>query len=116
MSERLILELALRSMDDPSALPVLGDAVQETGWFDARVMSVMWPVKRPREGWSQDQRLQAKRHREMIRITAPSTFALLAARPARVWACAIAAVLLFGAWRQRGWWPVVRRASLFSIA
>jgi len=110
MSERLILELALRSMDDPSALPVLGDAVQEAGWCDVRVMSVMWPI---REGWTRDLRLQARRHREATLITAPAMFAAFASRPSRGWACAIAAVLLFGAWRQRGRWPVVRRTPLY---
>lgn len=110
--QRVILRLALQALVDPDVLPVLGDAVIESGWFDPRVMQVMWPLgKAPRHGWrTKRKRDRAKVDREAHKTGYPLMFAGVAASPTTSWARAIAAVLLFGGWRKRRW-PMVERCG-----
>jgi hypothetical protein len=135
--KRRLVDLAVLSLTDSQALPVLADAVQEAGWFDARVMQVMWPWRGARtmntrkrmSAWDRDRRkldkLAWRRERlELERLAwlagMPDHFATYAAKPDREWARAILAVLLFGDWPKRKFgpsagptgspWPVVARS------
>ena len=76
-------KLALAACEDDAALPVLGDAVLESGWVDRRVCRLMLAYSA----------VESKaKHREY------------AAAPTREWARACAAVLMFGGW-AKGYWP-----------
>lgn len=79
---------AFRALEDPSALPVLGDVVLECGWSDARV-DALCP---PKDGIEH------------------------AAAPTDAWARAIAAVHLFGDWDNTPAYPwAVVRAALAPL-
>lgn len=74
-----LLPLALQAVDDPDALPVLGDAVIESGWDDeAQYPLEPYALIAPRLLGSPDQ-------------------------PTREWAWAIVAVLLFKDWQTTPW-------------
>jgi len=107
-AEAQILELALSAMDDECGAPVLGDAVLEHGWFDPRVMQVLWPLgPAVRNGY------RTRKHRQRVQLERdgalagyPEMFASFASAPTKAWARAIAAVLLFGRW-QHGRWRLI---------
>lgn len=112
----ILLQLALRAMDDEESLPVLGDLVLETQWFDRRVMQTMWPRSKRRV------RLRTERERERERIARkawdaglPEFFRGLAAKPTKAWARAIVAVLLFGKWPRKRF-PLGQGLQLYSNA
>ncbi len=86
-----IRELAILALDDPDAVGVLGDAVQESGWFDRRALYLLRPNTRPR-GHQQRK------------------FRRLSAAPNAEWARAIAAVFLFGGWASTRW-PAIDRCQ-----
>ncbi len=94
--EALLLALALRALDDPDFLPVLGDAVQETKWTHPELMYLVggednftvqgkkWPSNKPDNSrtWVQDDGDRS-------------------ATPTKKWAAAVA-VLCLG-WRTEPW-------------
>ncbi len=90
--------LALASLDDAGAAAVLGDLVLETRWFDMRVMPLL-------------NRAQYARAADSARRKAHFR---LAAKGARAWARAVAAVVLFGEWPDTYrlvdmHWPIMER-------
>ncbi len=109
MDSRLF-DLVTQALAEPEALPVLGDYVLESGWFDARVLQVMWPItKYPRNGYRTKKiRDRAKVDREAHKAGYPMMFHGIAAKPTTAWARGILAVLLFGTWKQRPW-PLTKR-------
>lgn len=89
MTPPLVLELALAALTDREVLPVLGDAVLESGWFDERVHQL---VVRDRHVSG------AKNYRRFMRQ---------ASKPTPDWGRAVLAVALFGGWSETRW-PVRR--------
>lgn len=81
MSDDLILQLALRAMHDEDALPVMLDAIEETGW-DATPAKWLWEDNRDLT-WTES--------------------------PARTWPRSVAAVLLFADWPTS--WPLADRCQ-----
>lgn len=89
----LVARLALQAIDDETALPVLGDAVQEARWSDRRVIDLMY------RGRARENETAATVIRSMWR----EQFAHFSAHPTPEWARAVAAVGLFGRWSKRPW-------------
>jgi len=125
MSDRLH-ELAIAALDDPDAAVVLGDYVLETGWFDRRVMRVIWPFWYSRQGTTPKPKGKTRRslvkERRGIERRAwtagyPDEFWSRAAAPTEEWARAVWTVLFFAAWpaafvdgaSKWGFWPVTDR-------
>lgn len=111
--EPRILPLAILALDDPRALPVLGDAILEAGWFDKRVMQLMLPLKPVGRTASPAQRERARRLRAEFRAGYPEAFLAFASQETtgltrQRWARAVAAVLLFGGWSKKRWSGVPR--------
>lgn len=104
-----LLPLAVQALEDADARVVLCDAIQEAAWFDPRVMQIVYPMAPyPPHGFrSQSARLAHKRNRDLFKTGFPIYFAGFVAAPTPTFARAVAAVLLFGGWRQRKW-PAVR--------
>jgi len=97
MSDRLH-ELAIAALDDPDAAVVLGDYVLETGWFDRRVMRVIWPFWYSRQGTTPKPKGKTRRslvkERRGIERRAwtagyPDEFWSRAAAPTEEWARAV---------------------------
>ncbi len=106
----MIRQLALQALEDDEALPVLGDAVLEAGWFDRRVMQTMMPAakRRPKGMYRSKYALEKEKWKEGF----PLFFQAYASKPTRPWARAILAVFLFGRWRVHGW-PLTKRMPRF---
>ena len=82
MSDDLILQLALQAMHDEDALPVMLDAIEETGW-DATPAKWLW---------------EDNRALIWVELTVSS------------WPRAVAAVLLFAGWPAS--WPLAERCRV----
>ncbi len=108
--EALLLDLALKALDDADFLPVLGDAVLEQGWAHSGLEHLVgmsypdqftvkgkdWPSYRPDNSRS----WEAKRDNGDR-----------SAKPTKMWAAAIAVLIL--RWDTRPWFPVHR--TLYGI-
>lgn len=108
MTGSSLLPLALLAIDDASALPVLGDAILESGWFDKRVMQMMLPLKPIGRTVSPTQRQRARRLRGEFKRGYPDAFRAFVTQETtgltrQRWARAVAAVLLFGTWSKKRW-------------
>jgi len=111
MSER-VAALALLSLTDADAHVVLADAVLEAGWFDARVMQVLWPIGRAKRNGERGASAKQRRARDRAAWMTgyPEFFRSFAAQPTRLWARAIAAVVLCAGW-QKGRWALPARCQ-----
>jgi hypothetical protein len=99
----LILQLALEAIDSADACQVLGDAVQEAGWYDPRVIEVMFPQTRIPDGYNAEDRKRARARRDAHRAAFPDLHGMFPGTPTRGWARAVAAVLLFEGFQKRRW-------------
>jgi len=112
-------ELAMLAVEDPSMVPVLGDACIEMGWRHDLVPALLIgvpldPVPPPEAGLRARLNWQRKRA-SSLRFAAQQWDVYAGKTPA--WARAMLAVLLFGWWPgpmayrhgTRSPWPVVRR-------
>lgn len=107
-TEQQVFQLAMQAVVEPVALPVLGDAVLELGWFDPRVMMTMFgrPRNVPHGGHrTAKARDKGRAARAEHARGYPEFFHAHASKPVLAWARAIIAVFLFGSWSttKRGW-------------
>lgn len=110
MTPPLLLALAQQATVEADALQVLGDYIQDTAWFDPRVLQIMWPLgKCPRNGFRSSLQKQRRRiDRENFTAGFPVFFRAFASRPNYGFARAIVAVCLFGGWKKRPWGLVAK--------
>ncbi len=134
--------LASRAAEDDAVLPVLGDFVLESGWFDAHVMRLLDDehagylahfAEESRLGpgseaafadfyvrFGSGGQASAKRGRyHWWKLGHPRLFKRAAAAPTVEWARAIVAVILFGGWPETSTWgwsqrPVPRVVTLYG--
>jgi hypothetical protein len=101
-----LLQLALRACHDHTAQPVLGDAVLESGWADARVTWLTTASGYSRKWLRSDERPDCYVITRTIK-RATNISRKRAAKASRRWCRAVAAVLLFGGWSNERW-PIER--------
>lgn len=132
--ETRVLALALKGMEGGAGPAVLGDFVQEEGWFDARVVRLVQERERVErmtrmlgvggevvDAWRRiaatpdvcDESAIRRLSKWQLRRVR-QRFTSFAAAPTAEWARAVASVLLFGRWSSSPW--PIRRLSLYRDA
>jgi len=99
--------LGLQALVDPSAGPVFGDAVLEAGWFDTRVMPLIYPPATiPVYGLRDErERRKAALSQRLLILHSRENYDALAGRGSPGWVRATVTVMLFGGW-QKGRWRI----------
>jgi hypothetical protein len=116
MSLDLIAALAFQAADDPSGLPVLGDAIQE-GYLDLISIGRLYGLiadNAPKRHFSEQYDFRSRKEFETCSEWAVCYIRENAATPTPTFARALAAVLLTREWQTKAWWP--RQLKLYSDA
>lgn len=107
-----LLTMGLRALGgnawgDPAACAVFGDAVLEAGWFDARVMPLLYPPAKVNPYASSKERMhrRAALAKQVPIMHSREHFDAAAGRGSSGFVRACVAVMLFGGW-QKGRWQV----------
>lgn len=109
-----LLALGLRALGDPEGHAAFGDAVLETGWFDDRVMPLLYPPTKLSPYLNSRERANRKAalDRQIPIMHSREHFDAAAGRGSAGFVRACVAVLLFGGW-QKGRWQI--KATMIKL-